>query len=66
MHFNDNCRSWNDGMIVGSVHFVESSKLLFRVRATGCAGLYSMDQYNLGGGIESLKTWHFGGVSRPR
>ena len=45
LHFNDNYRSWDDDMIVGSVHFVEYVELLFWLRETGYAGWYSMDQY---------------------
>ncbi|HVO40090.1 MAG TPA: sugar phosphate isomerase/epimerase family protein [Spirochaetia bacterium] len=45
LHFNDNYRSWDDDMIVGSVHFVEFVELLFWLRETGYAGWYSMDQY---------------------
>lgn len=45
MHFNDNYRSWDDDMIVGSVHWVEYVELLHWLRETGYAGWYSMDQY---------------------
>lgn len=45
LHFNDNYRSWDDDMIVGSLHFVEYLELLFWLRETGYAGWYSMDQY---------------------
>ena len=45
MHFNDNYRSWDDDMIVGSVHFVEYIELLFWLREVGYDGWYSMDQY---------------------
>ena len=45
MHFNDNYRSWDDDMIVGSVHVVEYLELLFWLSETGYAGWYSMDQY---------------------
>lgn len=45
MHFNDNYRSWDDDMIVGSVHCVEYIELLFWLRETGYKGWYSMDQY---------------------
>lgn len=45
MHFNDNYRSWDDDMIVGSVHCVEYLELLHWLRETGYAGWYSMDQY---------------------
>lgn len=45
MHFNDNYRSWDDDMIVGSVHFIEFVELLFWLRELGYSGWYSMDQY---------------------
>ncbi len=45
MHFNDNYRSWDDDMIVGSLHTVEYFELLFWLSETGYAGWYSMDQY---------------------
>ena len=45
LHFNDNYRSWDDDMIVGSVHFVEFLELLFWLREVGYEGWYSMDQY---------------------
>ncbi len=45
MHFNDNYRSWDDDMIVGSVHFVEFLELLFWLKELGYQGWYSMDQY---------------------
>lgn len=45
LHFNDNYRSWDDDMIVGSVHFVEYVELLFWLRESGYSGWYSMDQY---------------------
>lgn len=45
MHFNDNYRSWDDDMIVGSVHIVEYLELLFWLKETGYNGWYSMDQY---------------------
>jgi sugar phosphate isomerase/epimerase len=45
LHFNDNYRSWDDDMIVGSVHLVEYLELLFWLRETGYDGWYSMDQY---------------------
>lgn len=45
MHFNDNYRSWDDDMIVGSVHLVEYVELLFWLRELGYDGWYSMDQY---------------------
>jgi sugar phosphate isomerase/epimerase len=45
MHFNDNYRSWDDDMIVGSLHTVEYFELLFWLRESGYEGWYSMDQY---------------------
>lgn len=45
MHFNDNYRSWDDDMIVGSLHVVEYFELLFWLREAGYGGWYSMDQY---------------------
>ena len=45
LHFNDNYRSWDDDMIVGSVHFAEFVELLFWLREVGYDGWYSMDQY---------------------
>jgi len=45
MHFNDNYRSWDDDMIVGSVHLAEYIELLFWLREIGYDGWYSMDQY---------------------
>ena len=45
MHFNDNYKSWDDDMIVGSVHLVEYIEMLFWLKETGYDGWYSMDQY---------------------
>lgn len=45
MHFNDNYRSWDDDMIVGSVHTVEYIELLYWLRKMGYDGWYSMDLY---------------------
>ncbi len=45
LHFNDNYRSWDDDMIVGSVHFVEYVELLFWLKEIGYSGWYSMDLY---------------------
>ena len=45
LHFNDNYRSWDDDMIVGSVHLVEYIELLHWLKETGYMGWYSMDQY---------------------
>jgi xylose isomerase len=45
MHFNDNYTSWDDDMIVGSIHLVEYFEMLFWLQKTGYEGWYSMDQY---------------------
>ncbi|MBC2593222.1 TIM barrel protein [Ruficoccus amylovorans] len=45
MHFNDNYRTWDDDMIVGSLHFVEYLELLFWLHEIGYDGWYSMDLY---------------------
>lgn len=45
MHFNDNHGSWDDDMIVGSVHFPLYVELMFWLKETGYKGWYSMDQY---------------------
>jgi xylose isomerase len=45
MHFNDNYRSWDDDMIVGSIHTVEYFELLYWLDRVGYKGWLSMDQY---------------------
>ena len=45
MHFNDNHGSWDDDMIVGTVHSVVYIELLYWLRKTGYQGWLSMDQY---------------------
>jgi xylose isomerase len=45
MHFNDNHGSWDDDMIVGSVHSTVYVDLLYNLKKTGYAGWLSMDQY---------------------
>jgi sugar phosphate isomerase/epimerase len=45
MHFNDNHGSWDDDMIVGSVHSVTYIELLYWLKKTGYDGWLSMDQY---------------------
>ena len=45
MHFNDNHGSWDDDMIVSSVHFTCYVELLFWLKKTGYEGWLSMDQY---------------------
>lgn len=45
MHFNDNHGSWDDDMIVSSVHFMCYIELMFWLKKTGYEGWLSMDQY---------------------
>lgn len=45
MHFNDNYGTWDDDMIVGSVHFPRYVEMLFWLKETNYDGWYSMDQY---------------------
>lgn len=45
MHFNDNHGSWDDDMIVGSVHSTVYVDLLLSLKKTGYNGWLSMDQY---------------------
>ncbi len=45
MHFNDNHGSWDDDMIVGSVHSICYIETLYWLDRCGYEGWYSMDQY---------------------
>ena len=45
MLFNDNHGSWDDDMIVSSVHMVCYVELMFWLKKTGYKGWLSMDQY---------------------
>lgn len=45
MHFNDNHGSWDDDMIVGTVHSTIYVDLLYWLKRTGYQGWLSMDQY---------------------
>jgi xylose isomerase len=45
MHFNDNHGSWDDDMIVGSVHSVCYLELLYWLDRCEYTGWLSMDQY---------------------
>ena len=45
MHFNDNYRSWDDDMIVGSVHMTEYFELMYWLERVDYEGWYSIDQY---------------------
>ena len=45
MHFNDNYTSWDDDMIVGSIHLVDYFEMLYWLERTGFAGWHSIDEY---------------------
>jgi xylose isomerase len=45
MHFNDNHATWDDDMIVGTVHSVTYLETLYWLDRTGYGGWLSMDQY---------------------
>lgn len=45
MHFNDNFASWDDDMIVGTVHSVEYIEMLYWLDRCNYEGWLSMDQY---------------------
>ncbi|MFC4776617.1 sugar phosphate isomerase/epimerase family protein [Paenibacillus sp. GCM10023252] len=45
VHMNDNYRHWDDDMIVGSVHTVETLEFFYWLRKTGYQGWLSIDQY---------------------
>jgi xylose isomerase len=45
MHFNDNYTSWDDDMIVGSIHLVDYFEMLYWLEKTQYSGWYSIDEY---------------------
>ena len=45
MHFNDNYATWDDDMIVGTVHTVCYIETLYWLDSCGYTGWLSMDQY---------------------
>jgi sugar phosphate isomerase/epimerase len=45
LHLNDNYRSWDDDLIVGSVHTIEYIELLYWLRRIGYNGYYSLDVF---------------------
>lgn len=45
MHFNDNYASWDDDMIVGTVHSIAYIEMLYWLDRTQYSGWLSMDQY---------------------
>jgi xylose isomerase len=45
MHFNDNFGSWDDDMIVGTIHSVAYIEMLYWLDRCDYRGWFSMDQY---------------------
>lgn len=45
IHMNDNFRHWDDDMIVGSVHTIETLEFFYWLKRTGYQGWLSIDQY---------------------
>jgi xylose isomerase len=45
VHMNDNYRHWDDDMIVGSVHTIETLEFFYWLKRTGYNGWLSIDQY---------------------
>ena len=45
IHMNDNYRSWDDDMIVGSVHTLEYLEFFYWLRRTGYDGWLTIDQF---------------------
>lgn len=45
VHMNDNFRHWDDDMIVGSIHTIETLEFFYWLKRTGYTGWLSIDQY---------------------
>lgn len=45
VHMNDNFRHWDDDMIVGSIHTIETLEFFYWLKRTGYDGWLSIDQY---------------------
>jgi len=43
IHLNDNYRSWDDDLIVGSVHFWETLEMFYQLRRIGYDGWFTLD-----------------------
>lgn len=43
--FNDNFRSWDDDLAVGSVHLIETLEFLLALRRYGWEGVWQLDQF---------------------
>jgi xylose isomerase len=61
---NDNFRGWDDDMVVGSVHLVETLEFFYTLRRSGWSGVWQLDQFPFRedtadaarAGIEVMKT----------
>ena len=42
---NDNFRGWDDDMVVGSVHLVETFEFFYTLRRNGWEGVWQLDQF---------------------
>jgi xylose isomerase len=42
-HLNDNWRTWDDDMIIGSIHFMETLELMYWLQRVGYDGWYGLD-----------------------
>ena len=45
VHLNDNYRSWDDDMMVGAVHLVESLELVYWLKRVGYKGWLTLDNF---------------------
>lgn len=43
IHLNDNYRSWDDDMLVGSVHSIETLEILYWLERVNYKGWYTLD-----------------------
>jgi xylose isomerase len=61
---NDNFRGWDDDMVVGSVHLIETLEFFYTLRRNGWSGVWQLDQFPFRentadaarAGIEVMKT----------
>ena len=47
---NDNFRGWDDDMVVGSVHLVETFEFFYTLRKNNWDGVWQLDQFPFRGG----------------
>jgi xylose isomerase len=63
---NDNFRSWDDDLVVGSVHLVETLEFFYTLRECGWDGVWQLDQFPFRedsveaarAGIETMRSIH--------